>query len=458
MFQLRAQIKSSAHKEAAMSTPKCRGRLSTELLRNTNTRTTELPLDPTPIPSQGPAETPNQGPAETPNQGPAATPNQGPAATPHASDAAAAAVLESLAESMDVDVRTLMTLMSGLSKLVMGDGAGVVVSPRKTRAVKAKAAKKKQVQPQDKNMANAAHSMLRKATYTLFAVEQGSDFIFHASASPREVEAFANDEGTMPDTLAQRDFNPGYLDSAWNAVQKERIIDEVVRADKASLQLIDKGHIKREYLEYVLSEQLERIRGDWNQFQTKYNAEAGRMETKTEAYARAKFVLLQRRAASRRVNAQHAKFQRRVHTVEATIYLKEADGAKDLATWKRMLEILEYLGPSGMSEEEESYIMADGAKVMAYKIKLCVWREPSVADFMRMVDAQAKRIEDVHGGNKAAVRVWCEEPGHREPPPGLPRCLYNGKWLESKSTVYQQELRVSEKVFALFMTATQRME
>ena len=151
------------------------------------------------------------------------------------------------------------------------------------------------------------------------------------------------------------------------------------------------------------------------------------------------------------------KYNRRVQTVEAVIYFKDADKASDLGAWKRMLEILVHLGPTGMSEEEESCVLVQGKRVKTFVIKLCVWREPQVVNYMRLVDAQTKRMEEIHGGVQSALRTHNLVNGKRPVPTGLPECLYDPVWLASQPQTVKKKLQVSTETFALFVAATDRM-
>ena len=145
---------------------------------------------------------------------------------------------------------------------------------------------------------------MRDVAYSKFDVEQASDFIFHVPATERQIEDFAeNDEAELAHW--QWDFNPGYLESAWNIVQMERLVDAAVEEDDKGMGYVRQGFIQREYLEIVMAEQLERYRGDWKQFQPRWLAEKRRLETNDEALARGKVVLFIRRMASKTINAQH---------------------------------------------------------------------------------------------------------------------------------------------------------
>ncbi|CAK5266922.1 unnamed protein product [Mycena citricolor] len=437
--RLRQQIKMAARTKAQPLAVKRRGRVSTKLFNPGRPSVMELPLDPAPLPNERPTLS-----APTSDSGPDSSPDM---------------EIEAIAAKLDMDVGELAKFLA-VMKLVNGNNVNVAIGPSEATGRKAKpkaeADAKAAVAPQDKELVNVAHAMMRNITYRKFGYNQASDFIFHVSATEDEVSAFAeNDEATV--TKWQFDFNDDYTNSAWNAAQMERLVDEAVKEDYAGMRYLQKGLIKREYLELIVTEQLARYYAEWKQFRPRWDMEEGRMETKAEAIARGKVVLYHRRTLSKTINGQHNKYDHRRTTVEATIALKEADGGNDLTTWKRMLDLLDLLGPSGMSEEEETHSIEKGAKIKVYKIKLCVWREPAIVDYMRMVDAQTMRFQALHNGTKPAPCVRAQMHGDRPPPKGLPKCLYNPEWLESLSPREVRALKVSKNAFALFVAATERM-
>ncbi|KAJ6465119.1 hypothetical protein C8R47DRAFT_1201712, partial [Mycena vitilis] len=312
---LRLQLQ-AATRPKAKATPRRRGRVSNELFGVAQPSTLTLPLNPAPLPA-----------AESP-AAPAVVAND--------------PIVERFAERLNMDV-DMLTEFLGVLNLTTGNNAQVVVTPpARRRKSNIKADIKKSWTPESRELANHAHKMLRVATFSKFKVEQGTDFIFHSLASEREVEDFAEDEETTI-THWRWDFNPGYLDSAWNANLMEKIIDQAIKDDEKGMRYVSEGDINREYLEIVLLEQLERYRGDWKLFQPRWLQDSGRAETKAEAVARGKLMLFLRRMGAKTINAQRRKYLIRHTTVGAVIALKEAEGASDLATWKRALELLEYL-------------------------------------------------------------------------------------------------------------------
>ncbi|KAK7038368.1 hypothetical protein R3P38DRAFT_3182460 [Favolaschia claudopus] len=242
------------------------------------------------------------------------------------------------------------------------------------------------VQPKTKELINIAHVMMRQTTYCLFKVEQSNNFIFHIPATETEVEDFAAD-----DTATLEDFGAGYLNTAWNV---------------------------EEFLEVVVRE-LERYRADWKLFQPRWDTNANRLETKQEAVARGNVMLDMCRMAGKTLNAQQGKYMHRRTTVEAVIALREAENDRDLATWIRLLKLLDYLQAA--------------------------------------VDIQTWRFEKLSNGNKSAPRERSQEKGSRPAPKRLPRCLYDSAWLASQTPKQLKELEVFEEVFLLFVAATDRI-
>ncbi|KAJ7610388.1 hypothetical protein FB45DRAFT_869496 [Roridomyces roridus] len=429
---LRLQIQAAARAKAKATPIRRRGRVTNELFGKDPSAQLlpTLALNPAPLPAESPAE-------------PAVVPVN--------------PLVERFAAKMEMDVVGLTELMGVLKLALQDDNVQVAVNTKaRPRKSSAKADMKKACAPETKELVLHTHSLLRRVTFEKFKVELGSDFIFHSPATERQVEDFAEAENA---TLShwQWDFNTGYLDSAWNAVQMERLINAAIKEDEKGMQYIRKGEIHREFLEFVLSEQLERYRGDWKLFQPRWLPDKDRAETKAEAVARGKVMVFMRRMNSKSINAQRRKFLVRRNTTEAVIAMKETEGASDLATWNRILELLDHLQSDGMSEEEEIPKTISGQKVKAFQILLCVWREPDIAKIMRLVDMQKQRFEDIHNGTKSAVRERSKDTGNRAAPKGLPRCLYDSNWFNSLSPKQVKELKVSKEVFALFVAATERM-
>ncbi|KAK7048795.1 hypothetical protein R3P38DRAFT_2505225, partial [Favolaschia claudopus] len=229
----------------------------------------------------------------------------------------------------------------------------------------------------------------------------------------------------VPDAHDYRfDFCDGYRKSRWNKIMVERLLNAVE-------QELGQSDSPREWLRVTLNEQLNRIRETWYLAQPKGN------ETLGEAIAR--YNQRHEDALERAGNNSRMgrKLKDRVVFVKMVIGIKESTKAKDLESWKRLLKMLLYLGNAGMSSEE----VVEEREANGYKtyfvVKVCVWRADDVTEYLEM--------------RHSAVST-------SPAPKGLPKCLYNAKWLEDeskKSPVFYEDLEVSEASFALLQKAAE---
>ncbi|KAJ7718908.1 hypothetical protein B0H16DRAFT_1475263 [Mycena metata] len=125
--------------------------------------------------------------------------------------------------------------------------------------------------------------------------------------------------------------------------------------------------------------------------------------------------------------------------------------------------MLELLGEQGMSSEEEDEVEANDRKVIVYMVKLCVWREPRIVNYLHLVDKQTvlfkKRGQDQRGqrGPPPHTRVRTDVPGSSKVPRGLPMSLYNSERLKAATPAYIKNLKISKEAFGLFVAAVDRM-
>ncbi|CAK5275881.1 unnamed protein product [Mycena citricolor] len=412
MESLRLQMRQNDRVQTPAGQPKRRaGRVSREFFQPARPSLVELAMDPAPVSSPS---------------SPTAPPDP----------------IKKLAAELDMDADLLIKFAQAMN-MVNNTTAHINVNagkstPRYKASQKSEA--KAAVAPETQELVNKARALMCKMIYEKFGVQQASDFIFHVPATEEEVEVFAQDNEAAIQRY-QWDFSLDYKSSAWNAAVMERLVAEVVRKDSLNMRYIEKGLISAEYLGHIVEELLVRYRGDWKEFKPKWDIERDRMETTAEAIARGKLTLFACRVLSRTINAQHM----------------ESDGAEDIATWKRLLEILNLLGAAGMSEEEESSRSNRGTKTRMYVVKLDIWWEPLVANYMDIINKHTNYFQALHNGTKAAPCQRVEQAGTGKPLKGLPECLYKSGWLASLSSMELKELKVSKQAFALFVAATNRM-
>lgn len=112
----------------------------------------------------------------------------------------------------------------------------------------------------------------------------------------------------------------------------------------------------------------------------------------------------------------------------------------------------------GMSSEEEAEVEFMGQPTKMYKVKICLWRAPEIADYVRLIDTQMETLNKQQSRlSHRSVRVPVQEYGTSAAPKGLPKCLYSDEWLDTLTPLRYEELQISEEAFALLVAATSRM-
>ncbi|KAJ7121076.1 hypothetical protein C8R44DRAFT_877387 [Mycena epipterygia] len=397
-IQLRAQSHLQGKKTAQNKPPPRHGaRTSLDPVRNSSTRTIQIPLNPIPV-------------------------TKPPSGMSNPKHKAKLVVTPAFANLLGTDIETLSDLIGKVERLLVSDNVTVNVeetTPRKRN-------EKKYKKP-GKVLLNHIHGVLRRTTYDKFNVEQAADFEIYNPAEEAKVAACENEFTDPADDLFQWDFAPGYAQSRWNDLMIVKVVDAALKADGEDGD-IAKGGVERDYLEALMVDKLARYQTTWKGFQPRFNESLGRMET-----------------ACRSTSAKSHKFEDRVNTTTATIEIKRAEGiATDIETWERLLEMLEHLGPQGMSSEEEDEVEVDDAKVFIYIVKLCIWREPLVVEYLRFVDAQTALFKKHQRGPTPALRIRNGACGSSKAPCGLPRSLYNRDWLKKKTPAYLKELKAKQ--------------
>ncbi|KAJ7022264.1 hypothetical protein C8F04DRAFT_1272811 [Mycena alexandri] len=415
----RPQTKPPAH---------CGTRASLDPVHNSSTRTIEIPLDPVPV---------RRAPKGKTNP----EPQSKLAPTP------------ALANLLGTDLDTLRGLIGKFEKLIVDDDATVTVegtTPKKRNGKKFKKL------PQ--SLMNHIHATLRSVTYAKFAVDQATGFCVYNPAEEHKVAACEEDFVDPLDVLFQWDFSRGYAESRWNKLMIEKIVNAALESDgdDGPIAMAD---VDPEYLEHLMKkEKLKRYHVGWKALQPRFNEQLGRMETKREAKARGTQAYEQHQLATRTNSSKHCKYEDRIQTIIATIDIKKDDGiSADIVTWERLLEMLELLGEQGMSSEEEDEIEVDNTKIIIFKVKLCVWREPRIVNYLRFVDAQTALYKKHKRGPITHSRVRTGDPGSSKVPRGLPMSLYNSTWLKKATPAYVKNLKISKEAFKLFVAAVDRM-
>ncbi|KAJ7813626.1 hypothetical protein B0H13DRAFT_2382330 [Mycena leptocephala] len=112
-----------------------------------------------------------------------------------------------------------------------------------------------------------------------------------------------------------------------------------------------------------------------------------------------------------------------------------------------------------MSSEEEDEAEFEGEPMTIYRVKICIWRNPDIVDYMRFVDKQRKLDANQcsNPGPNKTRRMHTQDFGTSRAPTGLPECIYNNTWLKELQPLEYEDLQVSKEAFEMLVAATSRM-
>ncbi|KAJ7731459.1 hypothetical protein DFH07DRAFT_968785 [Mycena maculata] len=300
---------------------------------------------------------------------------------------------------------------------------------------------------------NDHQKVLRTVKEAKCGVENAEEFAMKTPPSVDEVRRCEEGHLTPHPDDFRLDFNPGYRASRWNSIVLGKIVDATIVAGNRTIVV----PVPQEWLLEKLKGQLNRAQEAWARIQPRKN------ETPAEAMARANQYQEYRADYTRVLAAKTRKYDACEKTIIFLISLKSATKAPDLDAWKRILEMLKYLGHDGMSEEEEvEKVGAGGIRRYVFQVKVYVWRAEEVGKYLRLVDSMEDKIA-VHQkrGNRPLPRERNGGQSISGAPKGLPACFYDATWIKKESEaspVFYEDLEVSEEAFYLLAASADMVE
>lgn len=149
------------------------------------------------------------------------------------------------------------------------------------------------------------------------------------------------------------------------------------------------------------------------------------------------------------------KLEKREKIIEKIINFKVQNKDRDLPTWKFFRELLQYLGPGGMSSEDPATEIQGGRPYSVFRVKVCEWRASEVKSYLRLIDKAGAKDR-----SRAFRRVDTVTLGSAPPPKGLPQSLYDPNWLAStkaENPDFEEEWEVSREAFQLLVAVVNEM-
>lgn len=123
--------------------------------------------------------------------------------------------------------------------------------------------------------------------------------------------------------------------------------------------------------------------------------------------------------------------------------------------WHNALEVACFLGPEGMSEEEDVICETkEGNRVTKKAVKAVkapVWRHPATASILHAIDKARREDESTFGkrGRVSFERVASQAPSSVPARKNMLRALYNPEWLATLREDQVEKLEIDEQPYVL---------
>ncbi|KAK0471257.1 hypothetical protein IW261DRAFT_1425244 [Armillaria novae-zelandiae] len=292
-------------------------------------------------------------------------------------------------------------------------------NPVKCSPSKKTAARMEQRKQMHKHEINALQRFIRQQFLMLTGMGTLEEFISYEPVEESLVIAFREGTGNGPeDGEYTLDLSPGFRGSRWNRITIKNMVGVVQAKLLKEEHLVDVDNV---YVEETLRNLLSLAQQKWVAAIPRFKK--GRPELEMEAEVVERLTETSRRVNAKAVSraAKDRKHKTRTTIVKRVIYLKTKQRENDLPVWKFMQQLVEYLGPGGMSSEESEVREIGGRVETIYLIKHLPREREMYQDL----------TEEVHA------------------PAELPRSLYDSDWLTSLEEDDREEMAVSEEVFEL---------
>ncbi|KAG2336816.1 hypothetical protein BDR05DRAFT_953064 [Suillus weaverae] len=274
-----------------------------------------------------------------------------------------------------------------------------------------------------------------------FSICQDADFIVHQPATHEDVYSYSYEDGPGPDTQNLAfDLKHG-SSTPWNV----KILD--ILLEKLQMRSMEeKWPFPRSdgYYKAILEDRYKRLRMGWRAAQPKITAK-GRLGD----WGRGGGELDRKERQKSGVYSPNnlSKYTHRATILQKVIELKKEDEDNDLPAWQWLQKLIKMLGDDGMSSGE-SDIENDVECVL--RVKNMTWccrieQELSVINNQRVLD------DDIFTPQGSKLMKRIRAPGNsttlRSPVTGLPKALYDAKWIDGLTKGQVERLDVSSEIF-----------
>ncbi|KDR72073.1 hypothetical protein GALMADRAFT_213521 [Galerina marginata CBS 339.88] len=257
---------------------------------------------------------------------------------------------------------------------------------------------------------------IRKSMNTLLGIDQDKDVVDIDAATEDEVEEFNEGTVTSPSLDPMRPFLENIKPNSWNnalCVLFTAHFEQEQGTEFTSEEIMT--------VEDMFMARLDRLTRVWRE---------SRKFTGSELSEREKVAHKHARRNTRRLDLYNNRLEISYGNV------KKRDGSIDPG-WKATAEMIEELGPAGMSSDESE--VDEETKKTTYKIRRRLWRAKACKERLLVVDSD-RNITNAFGGARPGkqprdrIRSTTATISKRGPKVGCPKNYYSREWVASLSS------------------------
>jgi len=260
-------------------------------------------------------------------------------------------------------------------------------------------------------------------------------------------------QGDGPSLVLPEIDMDGKISSPWNVKLIKLLAEEAIATHQKLPDLEELPIRPQAYYEDLVKDHMERARAAWKKMQPQILA-SGQVETSEQVKSRLAIAETKHEKAARRTSRRLGvryfygvigqlilsplkRYERRKQDVQQMTRIKRLERADDLFIWEWLGELIECLGPAGMSSDDTEFDDATMAK--EYVARELPWRR-NVAAPMKKID----RLRKPGGPLERARGATAEPRTHRQnavstsrtPPMECSKDIFNSRWLEKNSQAY----------------------
>ncbi|KAJ7055421.1 hypothetical protein C8F01DRAFT_1373586 [Mycena amicta] len=272
-----------------------------------------------------------------------------------------------------------------------------------------------------------------------------ADFALYESATAEEVQLCSKGRLLPGEGEYKWYLGPGYYNAKWNQILVARAATQLQteRAEDTRLTAL-LPEVQDTYIAGLFMNFLKSAAEAYHLRQPRLG------ETSTQAQKRAEQYVERQLASNKGRQRKKNKYEKREKMVKRLLLL--AGNKKDVAQVAKLRfikQLVAKLGVDGMSSEDDKPGKIGETIVTLHLVAISPWCNPVATNFLHWLDDNAQTTMRTQ---TARPRIRSDTKSPSDAPTGLPRILYDEKWLAEEKEIddsFEEQLEISEEAFEM---------